>query len=197
MNLYDANRIARWYAAQYAKEQQAVYEKAFPESEFRFPTPTFFLTSLEQCVEFVERVSYRLTCGRTDLRGDEYFAHLMEIAEKNAKQNGMSENWEREYVSGAAKCRFVVAAANRYGDLITAVGARHGSPVMWQQLSAIREEKLIDLDNKGKAEQGFIDQFDVFMTREEAWDVAVASGQLNLRRYCGYEFGRLYSEDVW
>lgn len=197
MNLHEANRIARWYAAQYAKEQEAVYAKAFPDAEFRFPMPTFFLISLEQCVEFIERVSVRLTCGITHLSGEEYYAVLLQIAEKNAKQNGMPENWEREYVSGAAKCRFVVAAANRYGDLITAVGARHGSPVMWQQLSAIREEKLIDLDNKGLAEQGFICQHDIFMTREEAWEVAVASGQLNLRRYCGHEFGRLYSEDVW
>lgn len=199
MNLHRANSICRWYAAQYAKEQQAVYEKAFPESEFRFPTPTFFLVDLEQCVEFIERITGNCLRASSDseLTATDYWDTLLQIAEKNAKQNGMSENWEREYVSGAAKCRFVVAAANRYGDLITAVGARHGSPVMWQQLSAIREEKLIDLDNKGKAEQGFIDQFDVFMTREEAWDVAVASGQLNLRRYCGYEFGRLYSEDVW
>lgn len=197
MNLYHANSICRWYMAQYVKDKEEKYNKYFPGSDFRFPAPAFFLTSLEHCVEFIERISTRLSCSVTNLSGEAYFAVLMDIAEKNARRDGMTDEWEREYVNGAAKCRYVVASACRYGDLITAVGARHFSPAMCAQLNAIREEKLIDLDNKGKAEQGFIDQFDVFMTREEAWEVAITSGQLNAKRYKGNSFGSLHSEDVW
>ena len=197
MNLYKANSICRWYMAQYVKEKEAQYEKAFPGAKFRFPMPSFFLTDLEQCIEMIERVSHNRLRAPASTSDDSYCVVLMQIAERNAVQNGMTEDWEREYVSGAAKTRFVVASACRYGDLITAVGARHFSPAMVKQLNAIREEKLIDLDNAGKAEQGFIDQFDIFMTREEAWEVAIASGQLNQRRYKGSAFGTLFSEDLW
>lgn len=198
MNIHYANSICRWYMAQYVKDKEAQYDKYFPGAEFRFPMPAFFLIDLEQCVEFIERVSHqRLRVVDSLVQSESYYGALMLVAEKNAKRDGMDEEWEREYVSGAAKCRYVVASACRYGGLITAVGSRHFSPAMCAQLNAIREEKLIDLDNKGKAEQGFIDQHDVFMTREEAWEVAITSGQLNSKRYKGNSFGSLHSEDLW
>lgn len=94
--------------------------------------------------------------------------------------------------------RFVVCAACRYGDLIIA-GARHFSPAMCSQLDRIREDRLIEADAMGKAEQGFIDQYDVFMSREEAYEVALAAGQLNTRRSkSGNPNGKtLFSEDLY
>jgi hypothetical protein len=44
-------------------------------------------------------------------------------------------------------------------------------------------------------EQGFIDQFGVFMTREEAYEVAKAAGQIKYR--CGGDEGRLFSENLY
>lgn len=203
MNIYEANSVARWYMAQYMKEKQAQYEKNFPEANFQFPIPSFHCVSLEQCVELIERVSgMKIKLGAagpalTMCSAEVYHGYLVEFARDYALRNGMTNDWEREYVNGAAKTRYVVASACRYGDYFMAVGARHFSPAMGSQLDRVREEKLLEMDNLGKAEQGFIDQFDVFMTRKEAWKVAVASGQLNLRRYAGSNIGSLHSEDLW
>ena len=94
--------------------------------------------------------------------------------------------------------RFVVCAACRYGDLIVA-GARHSSPAMCSQLDRIREDRLLEDDKMGRAEQGFIDQFDVFMSRDEAYQVALAAGQLNTRRSKSSNPGSttLFSEDLY
>lgn len=94
--------------------------------------------------------------------------------------------------------RFVVCAACKYGDLILA-GARHFSPAMQSQMDKIKEDGLIDMDNLGRAEQGFLDQYDVFMSREEAYEVALHAGQLNTRRSkSGSKNSKtLFSEDLY
>ena len=43
--------------------------------------------------------------------------------------------------------------------------------------------------------QGFVDQFGTFLTREEAWKVAIEAHQI-IRRVGGDE-GRLYSENLY
>lgn len=45
------------------------------------------------------------------------------------------------------------------------------------------------------AEQGFIDQFGVFMTREEAWEVACAAGQI--KYVLPNNYGQLFSENLY
>lgn len=45
------------------------------------------------------------------------------------------------------------------------------------------------------AEQGFIDQFCVFVSRQEAWQIADTAGQI--RRRCGGDDGFLYSENLY
>lgn len=94
--------------------------------------------------------------------------------------------------------RFVVCAACRYGDLIIC-GARHFDKVMHSQIRQMREDKLFDFEAAGRAEQGFIDQYGVFMSREEAFEVAKAAGQLNVRRLkTPYpESTELFSEDLY
>lgn len=69
-------------------------------------------------------------------------------------------------------------------------GARHLDEVMRDQIahSGGREEW------RG-AEQGFIDQFCVFVSRQEAWKIAEAAGQI--RRRCGGDDGFLYSENLY
>jgi hypothetical protein len=44
-------------------------------------------------------------------------------------------------------------------------------------------------------EQGFVDQYGNFMTREEAWEIAQAAGQI--RRPEGGAPGTLYSEHLY
>ena len=93
--------------------------------------------------------------------------------------------------------RFVVCAANRYGDLIVC-GARHFDKVMHSQLKFIKEDRLLDFELEGRVEEGFIDQFGAFMSRTEAWQVAEAAGQI-IRRVGGDDAdgGTLYSENLY
>jgi|SRR5690606_4933875 len=44
-------------------------------------------------------------------------------------------------------------------------------------------------------EQGFVDQFHKFLTREEAWDIALRQNQI--ARRCGGDDGKLFSENLY
>lgn len=94
--------------------------------------------------------------------------------------------------------RFVVCAACRYGDMIIC-GARHFDSVMHGVIKQLREDRLFEFEKAGRAEQGFIDQYGVFMTREEAFLVAQEAGQLNVRRSKTPHPGstELFSEDLY
>jgi hypothetical protein len=94
--------------------------------------------------------------------------------------------------------RFVVCAAVRYGKVIIA-GARHFDMVMHSQLDRMNEDRLIESDGLGEYEEGFIDQFGVFMDRSEAYKIALAGGQLNKRRLKSGNQGstELFSEDLY
>lgn len=81
----------------------------------------------------------------------------------------------------------VVCAANRSPDGVIILGARHWDPLMREHAKALGR------DYKG-VEQGFIDQWRVFMTREEAWEVAVAANQIIRDVGCR---GELYSENLY
>lgn len=80
--------------------------------------------------------------------------------------------------------RRVVCAAMRNSNGTIVCGARHWDRIMHQHASG-----------KSGWEQGFIDQLGEFMTREEAYKVAVEAGQI-VRR-CGGDDGRLFSENLY
>ena len=91
----------------------------------------------------------------------------------------------------------IVCAANRYtyrsGDIsfgVLLVGARHWDSCMRDQ--AKRCAYKID---KTTEEQGFIDQFGKFYTREEAFVIAEKNGQI-IRRVGG-DNGKLFSENLY
>jgi hypothetical protein len=97
------------------------------------------------------------------------------------------------------KPRAVVCAANRSrvtGKIIA--GARHWDSIMRQQVNWLDPSS-----NNGRqmpdewagAEQGFIDQYGQWMTREEAWKVAEANNQIKFPS--GWDKGTLYSEDLY
>jgi hypothetical protein len=98
------------------------------------------------------------------------------------------------------KQRVVVCAANRTKDGKRMVcGARHWDSAMRGQVCNTNWFSIKLFGRLPKrwrgAEQGFIDQFGVFMTREEAWVVAEAAGQIKFGR--DYSKGTLYSEDLY
>lgn len=89
--------------------------------------------------------------------------------------------------------RVIVCAANRYSDFVV-TGVRHFCPTMRQQIKAIGLNNL-RLYANGREEQGFIDQFGVFLTREEAMVIARKRGQVII----GMEHHpkQLFSEDLY
>lgn len=95
-----------------------------------------------------------------------------------------------------AKQRRVVCAANRIllpvkGTYAMVIGPRHYDPTMRAQIAST----IGGAAAWRVAEQGFIDQWGTFMTREEALAVALAAGQRIHR--CGGDETRLYSENLY
>lgn len=92
--------------------------------------------------------------------------------------------------------RRVVCAANRCteeGEMV--IGVRHFDRLMCQKIDSLNIVYGYELDF---SEQGFIDQYGVFMDRQEAWRVAVEAGQI-IRRVGGDDSqgGTLYSENLY
>lgn len=82
----------------------------------------------------------------------------------------------------------VVCAAVRLKQGIVVCGPRHFDATMRKMIEQLRLSVTA-------AEQGFVDQFGNFLTREEAWDIAKARGQiLHERSIC---LGTLYSENLY
>lgn len=90
------------------------------------------------------------------------------------------------------KPRVVVCAAVKLCDdfsmQVIITGPRH-----WD--SRMGSSAMHMLGNWKELEQGFIDQFGVFMTREEAWEVAKAAGQIKYR--VPNDEGCLFSENLY
>lgn len=83
--------------------------------------------------------------------------------------------------------RIVCAAIrNNAGDVI--IGIRHFDLGMHEQIKKSSSCWIIN-------EQGFIDQFSNFYTREEAWKIASEADQI-IRRCHGDE-GKLFSENIY
>lgn len=90
--------------------------------------------------------------------------------------------------------RRIVCAAIQLPDLVTPIiGPRHYDDTMHDTIM-LEPPELIEAW-RHEAEQGFIDQHGVFLTREEAWVVAEAAGQI-IRRVGG-DGQRLYSENLY
>lgn len=71
-------------------------------------------------------------------------------------------------------------------------GARHFDVIMRMQMLSMDEEERLEWK---KSEQGFIDQFGNFLTRQEAWVIANERGQIFRR--CGGDEGKLFSENLY
>lgn len=84
----------------------------------------------------------------------------------------MSDYWT---VNGLVKpAEVIVCAANKYGDLIV-TGARHHDKIMNNQLRLIKQ--VYEGISPVNCEQGFINQFGEFRTREEAMQIVLKNGQ--------------------
>lgn len=88
----------------------------------------------------------------------------------------------------------IVCAANRYKDFYL-LGARHYDPLMISQASFVGIEAL-RIYAGDDYEQGFIDQYGTFHSRENAMKIAKAQNQVNTtdRNRCESD---LFSEDLY
>jgi hypothetical protein len=100
-----------------------------------------------------------------------------------------------KYIEDGPK-RIVVCAANIHGGVIV-LGPRHFDKTMHDQISQLDDGLAPTCSSFW--EQGFIDQFGKFMDREEAYQVALKAGQINLHRPKSGGIGNtlLYSEDLY
>lgn len=90
--------------------------------------------------------------------------------------------------------RVVVCAAikiKNYSCIYPILGPRHHDATMINSILNLGLNDLLP------GEQGFIDQFGVFMDRFEALAVATAAGQINTRRPKTEPLDRLFSEDLY
>jgi hypothetical protein len=84
---------------------------------------------------------------------------------------------------------WIVCAAIKKGERIIC-GPRHYDSIMRQQIQA-SEGREFWLG----AEQGFVNQFGEFLSREEAWFISHQNGQYKRNYQCHQ--GRLFSEDLY
>ena len=85
--------------------------------------------------------------------------------------------------------RVVCAAIKNSRDELI-LGPRHYDRSMIDQIRKEREHWA-----PATVTQGFIDQFGTFLTREDAWEIAIRRGQI-IRRVHGDE-GKLFSENLY
>lgn len=104
-----------------------------------------------------------------------------------------------EHLEGKGVQRRIVSAANRFtdkdtGEVIVIASARHYSPVM-SNLIKYMAKKGINLSKAHGDDQGFIDQFDDYHTREEALVIAQWANQLPYEKCSPLD--ELFSEDLY
>ena len=102
----------------------------------------------------------------------------------------IEDYWERNGIKKPQAV--VVCAACKHEDLILC-GARHWDSVMNNQYNYLHDQPKAFL-----FEQGFINQFGEFLTREEAMIVALDAGQtVDIERGCGGNEKILFSEGLY
>ena len=106
--------------------------------------------------------------------------------------------WEQ---NGVVVQRTIVAAAFRAtlkgGEKLTVPCARHGTPDAHALFDALRAGDVLENDHAIGEDQGFIDQFGDYHTREQAYVIAKIAGQLEGRVKTGSRETSLYSEDLY
>lgn len=91
------------------------------------------------------------------------------------------QEWRPDY---SKVQRRIVCAANRLelddNEFAVVLGIRHHDNAMHNVISERNKGKgLFENEDWGKSEQGFVDQFGDFLSREEAWVIASAANQIS------------------
>lgn len=123
------------------------------------------------------------------------------LEELTTKENLVSLIEEQKKRKGYFLNR-IVCAANRAKGSPTILGPRHWDETMGRTYVMLKEHAVFDrletFPETHEYEQGFLDKHGDFKTRQEAWHIAVAAGQI-IRNCGGNEAkdGTLYSENLY
>jgi hypothetical protein len=142
-------------------------------------------------------------CG--DYKNNVSYHEAHDCPKRSGKPSSVKKptKYDPSSASASRGRRWVVCAAMRNKDGVIVTGARHFDSVMrqwfirkptWFERIFLRKKFVRDTDWYS-CEQGFIDQFGVFMDRREAWKVAQAAGQIAFAS--DREDGPLFSEDLY
>jgi len=105
----------------------------------------------------------------------------------------MGDYWKKNNI--VKPKQVIVCAACKREDIIIA-GARHFDKVMISQIKAI--DGVLKPGAGALWEEGFIDQFGDFLTREEAMGIALKNDQkIDIKRGCGGSHTTLFSEGLY
>lgn len=109
----------------------------------------------------------------------------------------MSQDQQTTSTTPDRSARRVVCAAIRAADGSLLLGVRHYSRDMHEQIAARRDGEKFK--HRHDEDQGFVDQRGVYMTREEAFQIAAEQGQIWDFKACGNGLNgpRLYSEGLY
>jgi hypothetical protein len=123
-----------------------------------------------------------------------YIYDFEEVAVPDQSDEDDAVQTPKPFVAGE---QWVVCAANRYqapdGQPVVIPAPRHHDMTMNFLIKSLDAAGAIYTDERG--EQGFIDQFGKFLTREEAREIALRNGQR--RRRCGGDGKQLFSENLY
>lgn len=130
---------------------------------------------------------------------------ILDIAAKMRLNEYINNNYLKNDVDGFTGWRWekykvklvIVSAANRYGGIILCA-PRHSGPAMFQNIMAFGG--MVFLHNWAgdkNCEQGFVDQYGTFHTREEAYVIAKRNKQIISNKGRGTTPGTLFSEDLY
>ena len=100
-------------------------------------------------------------------------------------------NAEHDYSKNSPNC-WIVCAAIKLHDGTVICAPRHGGPLVATLLLRIGERSFSSKDE----DQGFVDQFGNFHTREEAYIVAKRNGQIRREVSTGLK-NKLFSEHLY
>jgi acyl carrier protein len=189
------SRLKRLVAEQLAVEEFELK----PDARFVEDLGADSLDSIELAMAAEEEFDFEVKdddafAVRTFEEAVDYIVRRMEGTKEGKPASTLAEAAsvlsERGVTSRSFVQRRVVCAALRHEDGRIVIGVRHLDPLMRQIIQVSG-----GINEWERAEQGFVDQFGVFMTREEALTVATEANQI-IRR-CGGDTLRLYSENLY
>jgi hypothetical protein len=141
----------------------------------------------------------KLLLEETQLHKEEatLFVSAPPLAGEEVLKQRLKEMFEKTVNENKEIKRRVVSAAIRAEDGTVLMGIRHYSQDMYDQMAVRKDGE--QFRHRDGDDQGFVDQMGIYMTRFEAYDVALKAGQIKNLQACssGPNGQELHSEGIY